>query len=344
MKYLDFLSIVGVVTAFLTACADPQPAADAAVYLRYCALCHGEEGLGYQADGANALANPTFLASVDDDFLRTAIVHGRPGTPMSAWSKALGGPLSDADVEAIIHWLRSKQPQDAAFLAGDAVGPGVADRGVAVYNVHCRSCHGEAGAGKPFLTINNPWFLHTISDAWLRHVIVHGRPDTPMPGFGQELTRQNVDDLVVLIRSWQRPPTDQATPAAPAQWPNPVQHAGSQSPDFASQSELYVEAAAVKAALDNQREIVLVDARPTGDYSIFHLPGAVSVPFYAMADLAAQLPAEAWTVTYCGCPHAESTAAAQALIKAGHEKVKVLDEGILFWQAQGWPLHTGNLP
>ena len=37
-------------------------------YDLYCALCHGEQGEGYLAPQANALANPEFLAAATDEF------------------------------------------------------------------------------------------------------------------------------------------------------------------------------------------------------------------------------------------------------------------------------------
>ena len=68
------------------------------LYGRMCAVCHGAHGEGYRADGAPALAQPDFLASVSDEFLDFAIAVGRRGTPMSAWRTDQGGPLSAADV------------------------------------------------------------------------------------------------------------------------------------------------------------------------------------------------------------------------------------------------------
>ncbi|MFI5308768.1 MAG: c-type cytochrome, partial [Polyangiales bacterium] len=71
-----------------------------AAYVRICAVCHGQNGQGYVADQAPALAQPDFLSSVNDELMRRAITHGRPGSTMSAWSTARGGPLAPADVDA----------------------------------------------------------------------------------------------------------------------------------------------------------------------------------------------------------------------------------------------------
>src|SRR5207248_1737498 len=78
-----------------------------------CALCHGADRAGYQADNAPSLKSPTFLASASDDFLRAAIVRGRPGTAMGGYGKVVNGPLADADVAALIKFLRVGAPPPA---------------------------------------------------------------------------------------------------------------------------------------------------------------------------------------------------------------------------------------
>src|SRR5439155_26087680 len=76
------------------------------VYQRMCAVCHGPTGAGYKADQAPALTHPDFLASVSDGFLRYAIVNGRTGTTMSAWSVERGSPLVASDIDAVVAFLR----------------------------------------------------------------------------------------------------------------------------------------------------------------------------------------------------------------------------------------------
>jgi cytochrome c oxidase cbb3-type subunit 3/ubiquinol-cytochrome c reductase cytochrome c subunit len=333
--------------AVLLGCDAAGPSADVragqALYGKYCALCHGDNGEGYRADAANALTNAEFLATVSDEFLRRGTAHGRPGTPMSAWSAARGGPLSDTQIAQIVAWLRSRQRQPAIDWSTVQVGPGEAERGLAAWAVECAGCHGESGGGKPYMSVNHPEFLDSVDDRFLRRVIAHGRPGTPMPGFTGVLSEQHIDDLVALLRSWQKPVSPGAVdlPALPTQ---PVLNPEGPAPAFAAQSGRFVPAADVKAALDSKARLLFLDARPASDYPLFHLPGAVSVPFYSPAAVLDQLPKDVWTVTYCACPHAESGILADALLAKGHPHVRVLDEGILHWKAQGWPLHTGPLP
>src|SRR5712691_5549810 len=72
------------------------------LYDRMCVVCHGPAGEGYAADQAPALAHPDFLASATDEYIRSAIADGRRGTTMSAWSVARSGPLTRADLDAIV--------------------------------------------------------------------------------------------------------------------------------------------------------------------------------------------------------------------------------------------------
>lgn len=340
--------LVAAAACATAACGDGAVDADhregKALYAKYCALCHGAEGQGYQADAANALTNQHFLASVSDAFLFEGIARGRPGTPMSSWGQAFGGPLSDREVWAIVGWLRDQQRLAPRSFSAAASTAGSVERGKIVYASECSGCHGQDGKGGPFMSIAHPVFLKGVSDAWLREVIREGRPGTPMPGFGGIVEPYHLDDLVALMRSWQQPVAEAAAALPPAQLPPAVLNPGGPLPAFAAQSGRYVSASDLKTALDAKAELVLLDARPASDYPAFHLPGAVSVPFYAADTYGPQLPKQVWTVTYCACPHAESTALAEALEKQGHAHVRVLDEGILYWKKLGWPLHSGPLP
>lgn len=182
------------------------------LYARMCALCHSDAGGGYAAPASPALANPNFLAVADDAYLFENIARGRPGTRMSAWAESYGGPLSDEQVRAIVRHIRVWQAKPAVDAA-DVTVAGDAERGAQVYADHCVVCHGENGGGRDEAadapdgapSLNNPVFLDTASDGFIRYSIAEGRPGTPMAGYAGVLTDQQIDDLVAFIR---RGPTE----------------------------------------------------------------------------------------------------------------------------------------
>ncbi len=187
------------------------PPDGAALYARMCALCHGKNGEGYAAPGSVALANPDFLAIADDTYLFENTARGRPGTRMSAWAQSHGGPLSDDEIRAIVGYIRQWQTKPAVDVSGVTIS-GDVERGAQVYAENCAICHGEAGGGRDEApaapngapSLNNPVFLATASDGFIRHSIAQGRQGTPMPAYAGVLTDQEIADLVALIRSWQK--------------------------------------------------------------------------------------------------------------------------------------------
>jgi mono/diheme cytochrome c family protein len=85
------------------------PDADAAraLYASSCAVCHGTRGEGGVGP---AIATAAYLAAADSGRIHTRIAEGVPGTGMMAWSRAKGGPLTEAQVAALAAWLRRGMP------------------------------------------------------------------------------------------------------------------------------------------------------------------------------------------------------------------------------------------
>jgi len=322
---------------------DPAIAQGAELYGEYCALCHGAEGEGYAADNANALNNQRFLAVATDSFLRQAIAQGRPSTAMSAWSRLRGGPLSGGDIHKIVRFIRSWQDGPDADVHSLRV-TGDAQRAAPIYAERCASCHGDEGQGQSALSLNNPRFLASASDGFLRYSIVHGRPGTPMPAFENSLSTQETDDLVVLIRSWAREVTSR-TPVGDVQidYSNIVVNPGGEAPEFTLREGRYVASVQVRDALAAGQRIILLDARPTSDWLEEHITGAVPVPFYDMDRLVGELPRDGThIVAYCGCPHAASGRVVDRLRREGFENTSVLDEGVRHWIDEGYPSTQGQ--
>jgi cytochrome c oxidase cbb3-type subunit 3/ubiquinol-cytochrome c reductase cytochrome c subunit len=343
------VALLGVASGTLEcggAAVTPKEHRGAYVYRRMCTVCHGPSGEGYAADRAPSLTHADFLAAVDDAYLRTAILDGRSGTTMSAWSYSHSGPLTLDDATALIAYLRSFSDAPPAHL-DDHAAKGDADRGESLFAAECASCHGTRGVDGTFVGIGNPDLLRSASDGFLRQAIHDGRPGTPMPAFARKLGDAGIDDILTALRRWERaaPPARKPpakTPPLPL-GPVPIHPHGPEPEGFVATPQT-THLDVVKAQLDRGARMALLDARAPSDYIGEHIPDAVSVPFYDPDPYVSALPKDAWLICYCSCPHAESGQLAQKLQQKGFTKVTVLDEGLRGWKAKGYPTRTGFDP
>jgi cytochrome c oxidase cbb3-type subunit III len=173
----------------------------ATLYGQNCAGCHGDNG---QNGAAYDLANSDYQAWVNDATLQKTIADGEPGTQMPAFARSEGGFLTDAQVVALVHGMRSswrnsvldgQPPPYTSTLTGDAA------RGQQVYQTACARCH-----QRPSQDILSPTYLALVSDQMLRTIVVAGRPDLAMPNWqkhtpGPPLTDQEVTDVVAWLAS-----------------------------------------------------------------------------------------------------------------------------------------------
>jgi cytochrome c oxidase cbb3-type subunit III len=177
------------------------------LYADNCAGCHGAEGRG----GASiALADPVYLAIIDEAAMRKVIANGVRGTAMPAFAESAGGLLTDKQVDIITKQIRSRwsragildganPPSYAAQSAGD-VG-----RGEAAYKTYCESCHAAGGRGGPKgSSITDDSFLALVSDQGLRTIVIVGRPDLRAPDWrgdlpGKPMSDQDVTDVVAWL-------------------------------------------------------------------------------------------------------------------------------------------------
>jgi cytochrome c oxidase cbb3-type subunit 3 len=183
----------------------------ARLYSEQCAACHGADGHG----GVGVpLALPSFLSSVDDDYLRGTIRLGRPGRVMPGFSK-----LSNSEIDAIVSHLRSwpHKPSSAKFPHTRIRGN--ASLGKPLFEKYCAACHGVHGEGghgtgvtmsrprnAPILApaLNNPGFLAASSDYLIKSTLMHGRAGTPMTSFLQQgLNERDINDIVAYVRSFE---------------------------------------------------------------------------------------------------------------------------------------------
>jgi cytochrome c oxidase cbb3-type subunit 3/ubiquinol-cytochrome c reductase cytochrome c subunit len=311
------------------------------VYAKYCALCHGASGEGYAADNANALANQDFLVSVSDTFLWKSIAIGRPGTAMAAHARTYGGPLEEADIDALVTLIRAWQLEPSLDI-GNAPVLGDPVSGRAAYDQFCIACHGDQGQGVTAVSLNNPEFQALASDAQIHTAITHGRRGTPMAAFRDVLEDDTIDDLVALIRSWKRDAPQRAEVPASLEFPDLVINPDGPMPQFSLREGRYVSSAQVDSAMRDGARMILLDARPRSDWYLAHIPGAVSAPAYDPDSIIVLLPDDdTWIISYCACPHKYSDQLTDALRDAGFDNTAVLDEGVTWWQRKGYPIAYG---
>jgi cytochrome c oxidase cbb3-type subunit III len=218
---LSTLAFLGLV--MLAACSTPdgqpqtnsEPVAPSQVsdfdtlYAQNCAGCHGAEGRG----GASiALANPVYLAIIDEATMRNIVANGVHGTSMPAFVQSAGGMLTEQQIEVIAtgilsRWGRKQvldganPPSYAAKVAGNV------DHGQLAFGTYCASCHGSEGAGTPKgSAITNDSFLALVSSQGLRTLVITGRPELGAPDWrgnvpGRSMTDQEITDVVAWLVS-----------------------------------------------------------------------------------------------------------------------------------------------
>jgi len=179
------------------------------LYAENCAACHGAEGRG---GPAVALADPVYLAIVDEPSMRKAIANGVHGASMPAFAQSAGGMLTDKQIDVIAGGIRSRWSQPGVI---DGVKPpsytakstGDVQRGEASYRTYCSSCHGPQGQGGPKgSAITNDSFLAMVSDQGLRTIAITGRPDLGAPDWrgntpGKPMSDQEITDVVAWLVS-----------------------------------------------------------------------------------------------------------------------------------------------
>jgi cytochrome c oxidase cbb3-type subunit III len=191
------------------------------LYGRNCTGCHGADG---RVGPAPPLNDPSFLAIVPDAELLHVIAEGRPGTPMPAFARDQGGPLTDEQVRVLAagiktRWRLAERSDDQVPPYSDPDGDdGDELRGAEVYARACANCHGTDGEGgehgdRRVGAINDPAFLALISDQALRRYAITGRTDLGMPGYAgragrppgfRPLSSPEIADLVAFLAEWRR--------------------------------------------------------------------------------------------------------------------------------------------
>lgn len=220
-RYVSTIAVLSVMS--LSACSSPRgrpteasedPAPNEisdfkTLYAENCAACHGADGRG---GAAIALADPVYLAIVDEPSMRKAIANGVHGTSMPAFIQSGGGMLTDKQIGVIISDIRSRWSRPGILDGANppyyaAKSPGGVHRGDASYRTYCSSCHGAQGqGGSKGSAITNDSFLALVSDQGLRTIVIAGRPELGAPDWrgnvpGKPMSDQEITDVVAWLAS-----------------------------------------------------------------------------------------------------------------------------------------------
>ena len=179
------------------------------LYAQYCAACHGAEGRG----GASiALANPVYLAIVDENAVHNVVANGVRGTSMSAFAQSAGGSLTDEQINVItsgivLRWGHKGILDGANPPSYVAKMTGTAAHGMVVFRTYCARCHGPEGQGGPKgSAVTNDSYLALVSDQGLRTIVITGRPELGAPDWrgnvlGKPMSDQDITDVVAWLAS-----------------------------------------------------------------------------------------------------------------------------------------------
>lgn len=94
----------------------------------------------------------------------------------------------------------------------------------------------------------------------------------------------------------------------------------------------------VKKAIDDKKDIVLLDVRTPEEFAKGHLQGSFNIPVDVVSEKIEQLlPSKDKTIyVYC-LSGSRSVMAVEAMLKKGYTHVFDMDHGLLAWRVKGYP-------
>ena len=222
------MAAVGALVSFAPA-QDQAPAANAegkAVYDKWCAGCHGDQGKGDGVGAAYVLPRPRDFSRAlyqirstatgeipTDDDIRHVVDEGMPGTSMPGWRTTLSG----SERAAVVSYIKSfsnafRNPPTPIELGSDpGGGQSAIDSGRALYRrIECFKCHGDGGRGdgQSAPTLKDDWNFPIRAADLTRNFLFNGGGEasdiyrrlrtgldgTPMPAFGDLVDANIITD------------------------------------------------------------------------------------------------------------------------------------------------------
>jgi len=224
------IAVVGTLTLVAIAVAQGDPIQQGAkLYAENCAVCHGAQGEGRV--GARLQDFPSINPKA---FVKATVANGVPGSKMPAWSRARGGPLSDAEIDAIAAFIATwttgditpaptEPPRPVTPLPTVSGVTGDPTRGAQLFQQNCVVCHGARGEGRVGANLARP-LASAFPAALIKQTVSEGVRGSTMPAWakanGGPLTDQQIDDVTAFVVAMQKTtaptfiePTPTPTPA-----------------------------------------------------------------------------------------------------------------------------------
>jgi mono/diheme cytochrome c family protein len=207
-------------TAYTLSASSGLPAEiGAEVFSQNCAACHGPFGEGgpnpaRPDDVIAPISSAEFLQTRDDATLRAIIAQGQPTFGMSPFGEAYGGPLDSDQIDSLVAFLRSWEQDPPVTLPPEITTTTGAASGEQIYADVCAQCHGLQGEGVVGPSLSDPGFQSANTDQQIFDTINLGHPATAMIGWGELLSAEQIQQLVVYLRQLGAPSTTPLPSAA----------------------------------------------------------------------------------------------------------------------------------
>lgn len=198
----------------------------ASIYIKNCALCHGDllDGKGLYGESfypppANFLL-PQSILSKSKSYVYWRLMKGGQGLPkkFEPWNSAMPsweGVLTEEQIWKVIHFIYEKSKELSSATTHNVSTPTI-ERGEQVYSKNCSICHGEKGAGDgPGAKVSSPFPRNFIkghiklrstpfgkipTDKDLFEAITSGSTGTTMPSW-KHLSEDDRHSLVLYLKS-----------------------------------------------------------------------------------------------------------------------------------------------
>ncbi|MCF6337266.1 MAG: c-type cytochrome [Gammaproteobacteria bacterium] len=218
VMWVRLMWIAGVVSLGLgtagavAATANSGSAADkkdvAALYLKNCSICHGDEGDANTRAQSGMYPVPRDFTTAEAAIELTrermikSVTDGRPGTTMVAHKKR----LSEQEIADLVDYIRSNFMQ----LPGAAAGtPAAVSLGEKVYTENCSVCHGDNGNSAIWAQnglnpaprdFTSPEAQNELTRDRMLRSVTNGRPGTGMVSYKKRLSKDEIAAVVGFIR------------------------------------------------------------------------------------------------------------------------------------------------